>query len=61
MRISYTEWMKNPAKWMKKAAEYHHNMNAARERFQRWAHTPEGQDRIKAYLEKQGYAPDENG
>jgi len=53
--------MKNPAKWMKKAAEYHHNMNAARERFLRWAHTPEGQDRIKAYLEKQGYAPDENG
>ena len=54
MRVSYTAWMKNPAKWMKKAAEYHHDMNAARERFQRWAQTPEGQDRIKAYLEKQG-------
>ena len=61
MRVSYTAWMMNPAKWMKKAAEYHHDMNAARERFQRWAQTPEGQDHIKVYLEKQGHALDENG
>ena len=61
MRVSYTEWMKDPVKWMKKTMEYHDNMGATRERFQQWAQTPEGQQRIKEYMEKEGYMLDENG
>lgn len=61
MIVSLSEWLKDPAKWMKKTTEYHNNMAAIRERFHRWAQTPEGQQRLKEYLEKEGYTLDETG
>ena len=61
MKVSFDQWMKNPAKWMKKTTEYHNSMGATRENFQQWAQTPEGQQRIKEYMEKEGYTLDENG
>ena len=61
MIVSLSEWMKDPAKWMKKTTEYHNSMGATRENFQQWAQTPEGQQRIKEYMEKEGYTLDENG
>jgi hypothetical protein len=61
MIVSLSEWLKDPAKWMKKTTEYHNSMGATRENFQQWAQTPEGQQRLKEYLEKEGYALDENG
>ena len=61
MIVSLSEWLKDPAKWMKKTTEYHNSMGATRENFQQWAQTPEGQQRLKEYLEKEGYTLDENG
>lgn len=61
MIVSLSEWLKDPAKWMKKTTEYHNSMGATRENFQQWAQTPEGQQRIKEYMEKEGYTLDENG
>ena len=61
MIVSLSEWLKDPAKWMKKTTEYHNNMAAIRERFHRWVQTPEGQQRLKEYLEKEGYTLDETG
>lgn len=61
MKVSFDQWMKNPAKWMKKTTEYHKNMRDARERLEQWSKTPQGQQRIKEYLLKQGYTLDENG
>lgn len=61
MIVSLSEWLKDPAKWMKKTTEYHNNMGAIRENFQQWAQTPEGQQRIKEYMEKEGYTLDETG
>ncbi len=52
MIVSLSEWLKDPAKWMKKTTEYHNSMGATRENFQQWAQTPEGQQRIKEYMEK---------
>jgi len=61
MKVSFDQWMKNPAKWMKKTTEYHKSMSDARERIKQWSKTPQGQQRIKEYLQKQGYTLDENG
>jgi len=61
MIVSLSEWLKEPAKWMKKTTEYHNSMGATRENFQQWAQTPEGQQRIKECKEKEGYTLDENG
>ena len=61
MIVSLSEWLKDPAKWMKKTTEYHNSMGATRENFQQWAQTPEGQQRIKEYMEKEGYTLDETG
>ncbi|MBQ2561968.1 MAG: hypothetical protein II559_00940 [Muribaculaceae bacterium] len=41
MKVSFDQWMKNPAKWMKKSTEYHNDMGAIREKFHRWAQTSE--------------------
>ena len=35
--------------------------SVTRENFQQWAQTPEGQQRLKEYMEKEGYTLDENG
>ena len=61
MRVSFDQWMKNPAKWMKKTIEYHNNMIDARERHMQWLKTPQGQQRLKEYLQKHGYTLDEKG
>jgi hypothetical protein len=61
MIVSLSEWLKDPAKWMKKTTEYHNSMGATRENFQQWAQTPEGQQRLKEYMEKEGYTLDEDG
>lgn len=61
MIVSLSEWLKDPAKWMKKTTEYNNNMAAIRERFHRWAQTPEGKQRLKEYMQKEGYTLDDNG
>ena len=61
MRVSYNAWMKDPFKWLKKTTDYQDGLRATRERFDRWAATPEGTARIKEYLLKHGYTLDENG
>ena len=61
MRVSISEWMKDPAKWMKRACEYHRNMSATSMWIHEWSQTPEGQERLKRYLQKRGYILDDNG
>ncbi len=61
MRISFNEWMKDPAKWMERAADYHNGLSATQARLRQWAATHEGRERIQAYMLKHGYTLDENG
>ena len=60
MRVSYNAWMNDPFKWLKRTMDYHDDLRATRERFDMWAHTPEGKARIKEYLLKHGYTLDGN-
>ncbi len=61
MKFSIKKWMKNPAKYMKKAQGYRERMSATSRWIQEWSQTPEGQERLKKYLLKHGYSLDENG
>ena len=57
MKVSFDQWMKDPAKWMKRPPNIIKTCVMPGERLEQWSKTPQGQQRIKEYLLKQGYTP----
>lgn len=59
MKIGYKEFMKNPAKAMKRIQRYNQTTRRGQERLRSWLESPEGKERLAVYMRKQGYQPDQ--